>query len=197
MCSSDLMVCFINGEPNKKMYRKFNIESQNKKDDLSSMREVIFRRYSRLKEEGQDYPDLILLDGGLEQINVVKEVLDKLSLKINLAGLVKSDKHRTNSLMNSNGEVINLDDNKPLFFMLTRMQDEVHRFAISSHRNQRNKSMYKSVYDGIDGLGLKRCELLNKAYPTINDLKNASIAELKQIIPAKVAIELYNKIRGL
>ena len=191
------MVCFINGEPNKKMYRKFNIESQNKKDDLSSMREVIFRRYSRLKEEGQDYPDLILLDGGLQQINVVKEVLDKLSLKINLAGLVKSDKHRTNSLMNSNGEVINLDDNKPLFFMLTRMQDEVHRFAISSHRNQRNKSMYKSVYDGIDGLGLKRCELLNKAYPTINDLKNASIAELKQIIPAKVAIELYNKIRGL
>src|SRR5574344_2431215 len=112
------MVCFINGEPNKKMYRKFNIESQNKKDDLSSMREVIFRRYSRLKEEGKDYPDLILLDGGLEQINVVKEVLDKLSLKINLAGLVKSDKHRTNSLMNSNGEVINLDDNKPLFFML-------------------------------------------------------------------------------
>jgi len=191
------MVCFINGEPNRKMYRKFNIESENKKDDTSSMREVIERRYSRLKEEGDVFPDLILLDGGIEQINAAKEVLKKLNIKINLAGLEKNDKHRTNSLLDDNGNTINIDDNKQLFFFLTRMQDEVHRFAITTHKEKRSKSMYKSIYDDIEGLGAKRVEQMNKAYPTMDELKNATIDELKQIIPEKSAIVLYNKLKGI
>lgn len=190
------MVCFINGEPNKKMYRKFNIESENKKDDLSSMKEVLTRRYSRLKEENQSFPDLILLDGGMEQIEVAKEVMSKLDLKINLAGLAKSEKHRTNSLINSDGETIDLSNNKPLFFMLTRMQDEVHRYAISTHINKRNKSMFVSIFDNIPGLGDKRIESLVKIYPTMSDLKNASLIELEQIIPKESAKTLYNKLRG-
>jgi excinuclease ABC subunit C len=191
------MVCFINGEPNRKMYRKFNIESENKKDDTSSMREVIERRYSRLKEEGDVFPDLILLDGGIEQINAAKEVLQKLNIKINLAGLEKNGKHRTNSLLDDNGNTINIDDNKQLFFFLTRMQDEVHRFAITTHKEKRSKSMYKSIYDDIEGLGAKRVEQMNKAYPTMDELKNATIDELKQIIPEKSAIVLYNKLKGI
>ena len=190
------MVCFINGEPNKKMYRKFNIESDNKKDDLSSMKEVLTRRYTRIKEEDQKYPDLILLDGGLEQIEAAKEVIQNLELNISLAGLAKNEKHRTNSLINSNGDVIDLSKNKPLFFMLTRMQDEVHRYAISTHRNKRNKSMFASIFDNIPGLGEKRIELLVKTYPTISELKNASLIELEQIIPKESANALYNKLRG-
>ncbi len=191
------MVCFINGEPNKKMYRKFDIESENKKDDTSSMREVITRRYTRLKEEGEKFPDLILLDGGIEQINAAKEALDKINVKINLAGLSKSDKHRTNSLLDSSGNVIDIDNNKQLFFLLTRMQDEVHRFAITSHKLKRTKSMFKSIYDDIEGIGLKRIEQMNKAYPTLDDLKNGTVYEFKQIIPEKSAIALYNKLRDL
>ena len=190
------MVCFINGEPNKKMYRKFNIESDNKKDDLSSMKEVLTRRYTRIKEEDQKYPDLILLDGGLEQIEAAKEVIQNLELNISLAGLAKNEKHRTNSLIKSNGDVIDLSKNKPLFFMLTRMQDEVHRYAISTHRNKRNKSMFASIFDNIPGLGEKRIELLVKTYPTISELKNASLIELEQIIPKESANALYNKLRG-
>ena len=191
------MVCFINGEPNKKMYRKFDIESDNKKDDTSSMREVITRRYSRLKEEGDKCPDLILLDGGIEQINAAKEALTKINVKINLAGLSKSDKHRTNSLLDEFGNVIDINNYKQLFFLLTKMQDEVHRFAITSHKFKRNKSMYKSIYDDIEGIGPKRIEQMNKAYPSLNDLKNATIDEFKQIIPEKSAIALYNKLRDI
>lgn len=190
------MVCFINGEPTPSLYRKFNIESLNKKDDLSSMKEVLTRRYKRLKEENQKMPDLILIDGGKEQIEVANTVLKNLELNINVAGLAKSDKHRTNSLINSEGNEITLTNDKPLFFMLTRMQDEVHRFAISTHRSKRSKSMFKSVFDDVPGLGTKRIELLSKHYPSLNDLKKASLIELEQIIPKNSAIFLYNKLRG-
>jgi len=189
------MVCFINGEPNKKMYRKYNIESLNKKDDLSSMKEVIYRRYYRLKEENLSFPDLIIVDGGLEQINIANEVINSLGIKINIAGLAKNNKHKTSSLINNDGTEIDLSTNKPLFFMLTRMQDEVHRFAIETHKSKRNKSMYKSFYDDIPGIGQKRIELLNKSFPTFEDLKNANIDEFKQIIPENIAILLYNKIK--
>lgn len=191
------MVCFINGEPIRKMYRKFNIESENKKDDISSMREVIRRRYSRLKENGDEFPDLILLDGGIEQINAAKEVLEELNIKINLGGLEKNDKHRTNLLLDYNGNIINIDDNKQLLFFLTRMQDEVHRFAITTHKEKRIKSMYKSVYDDVEGIGFKRVEQMNKAFPTLDELKHATIDELKQIIPEKSAVILYNKLRDI
>lgn len=188
------MVVFINGEPVKKMYRKFNLQSKNKQDDVNSMKEVLTRRYSRLKEDGLSFPDLIILDGGLTQLEAGIDVLKKLKINIPIISLVKSDKHRTSGLLDMNYEEHYFDDDKPLFFMLTRMQDEVHRFAITSHIKKRNKDMFKSVFDDIEGIGQKRKELLSKTYPTIVDLTNATSEELKQILPDNVAILLYNKL---
>lgn len=187
------MVAYINGEENKKMNRKFNIESFNKKDDLSSMKEVLFRRYRRLKEENQVLPDLIILDGGINQIKVAKEVMESLDLNINLAGLVKNDKHQTRALMDSSFNEIKIDD-KNLFLLLTRMQDSVHNYAISTHINKRNKSMFNSIFDEVKGIGDKRKELLIKQFPTLDDLKKASVEELSQFIPLESAIELAKKI---
>ena len=190
------MVVFINGEPVKKMYRKFNIEGFNKKDDLASMKETLTRRYSRLKQENESMPDLIIVDGGKTQVEVANVVMAKLNLNIPIAGLFKTDKHRTSGLLDSNYGEHYLDDDKSLFFLLTRMQDEVHRYAITTHIKKRNKSMFNSVFDNINGIGEKRKEALIKAYPSINELKNANIEELMQIIPESAAKELYNKLRG-
>ena len=190
------MVAYINGEEYKKMNRKFNIESYNKKDDISSMKEVIYRRYSRLKEENQQFPDLIIVDGGMIQIEAAKEILKKLDIKINLAGLVKDDKHRTRALMDESLNEIPIDD-KSLFIFLTKMQDSVHRYAISTHIKKRNKSMFNSVFDDVKGIGEKRKELLIKQFPTLVDLKKASLEELEQFIPKDSAIELMNKLREL
>lgn len=190
------MVSFVNGETFKNNYRKFNIESYNKSDDLLMMKEVIYRRYKKLKDENLKFPDLIIVDGGLLQLKSAKEVLDSLNLNIEVVGLVKNDKHRTSGLIDINEKEYYFDDNKPIFYLLTRMQDEVHRYAISTHRNKRNKAMYSSIFDDIKGLGNKRKELLIKLYPTINDLKNVTLIELEQILPKEIASNLYNKIRG-
>ncbi len=190
------MVAYINGEENRRMNRKFNIESYNKKDDVSSMKEVIFRHYSRLKEKNQKMPDLIIVDGGLTQIEAAKETLEKIGVNINLAGLVKDDKHRTRALMDSSLNEIPIED-KNLFIFLTKMQDSVHRYAISTHIKKRNKSMFNSIFDDIKGIGNKRKELLTKQYPTINDLKKATIEELSQFIPKESAIELIKKLERI
>ena len=191
------MVVFINGEPYKKMYRKFNIESINKKDDLSSMKESLTRRYSKLKNEGEQFPDLVIVDGGTTQLEVAKEVMKGLDLKIPLAGLVKSDKHRTSALMDEKFNEYNLTEDKELFFLLTRMQDEVHRYAINTHIKKRNKNMFASVFDDIKGIGIKRKEELTKTYPSIKELKNASLEELKQLLPEESAVALYNKLKEI
>lgn len=190
------MVSFINAMPVKRNYRKFNIESFNKSDDLSSMKEVLFRRYKRLKEEKIPLPDLIILDGGINQLNVGINVLKELDLNINIVSLVKNENHKTNGLVDKFGNEYYFDDKKPLFYLLTRMQDEVHRYAITSHRKKRGKAMFNSVYDDIKGLGDKKIELLNKTYPTLENLYNATLEELKQILPLKVATDLYNKLRN-
>lgn len=190
------MVSFINAMPVKRNYRKFNIESFNKSDDLSSMKEVLLRRYKRLKEEKIPLPDLIILDGGINQLNVGINVLKELDLNINIVSLVKNENHKTNGLVDKFGNEYYFDDNKPLFYLLTRMQDEVHRYAITSHRKKRGKAMFNSVYDDIKGLGDKKIELLNKTYPTLENLYNATLEELKQILPLKVATDLYNKLRN-
>ncbi len=187
------MVAFINGEPAKKLYRKFNIEHEESRDDIASMKEVTYRHYKRLKEENKKLPDLILVDGGLIQIEAAKDTLDKLDLKINLFGLYKNDKHQTSGLMDANGNTYPIT-NKALFFLLTRMQDEIHRFAITFHREKRNKKMTVSILDDIKGLGSRRVQMIKKAYPDIVELKNASIEELAQIIPLEVATALYNKL---
>ena len=187
------VVVFINGEPAKKLYRKYRIEHEEARDDLKSMEEVVFRRYSRLKEENKEMPDLILVDGGLNQINAASRALEKAEVSINLFGLVKNNKHQTAGLMDKEGNIYNIE-NKNVFFLLTRMQDEVHRFAITFHQSLRSKTMRTSILDGVKGLGAKRRELLNKAYPDISLLKEATVEELSQLLPKEVAIELYNKL---
>ena len=187
------VVVFINGEPAKKLYRKYKIEHEEARDDLKSMEEVTYRRYSRLKEEGKEMPDLILVDGGLNQIHAAQRALEKAEVSINLFGLVKNNKHQTAGLMDKDGNIYDID-NKNIFFLLTRMQDEVHRFAITFHQSLRNKSMKTSILDGINGLGAKRKELINRAYPDINLLKEATVEELSQLLPREVATELYNKL---
>ena len=191
------MVVFINGIPYKKLYRKFNIQGVNKKDDLSSMRETLTRRYKRVKEENGEMPDLIIVDGGKGQIETALEVKKELNLPFSIAGLVKTSKHRTSALMDENFNEYYLDDEKKLFLLLTRMQDEVHRYAITTHIKKRNKSVFNSVFDDIDGIGEKRKEQLIKAFPSISELKNAKIEELEQIIPKESAKLLYEKVRKL
>lgn len=190
-------VVFINGEPVKKLYRKYNIEHMEKRDDFASMKEVMFRRYKRMKDENLDMPDLILVDGGLTQIHAGNEIIKELELDIPVFGLYKNDKHQTKGIMSKEGTSYPLDDLKALFFMLVRMQDEVHRFAISFHHQKRSNSFTKGILDDVKGLGPRRQELIKNRYPTIDQLKNASLDELKQFIPEDVAVELINKINQL
>ena len=176
------------------MYRKFNIQHYEKRDDYASMTEIVKRRYSHLKEESKEFPDLIIVDGGLGQINASKKALYEINVNINLAGLYKNDKHLTEGLMDVNGNKYVIDSKSPLFFFLMRMQDEVHRYAITFHRELRSKSMISSIFDDIEGLGKKRKELLLSRYPTIKDIDNASIEELSQILPLNVAKTIKDKI---
>ena len=189
-----VVVVFINGEPLKKMYRKFNIEGKEKRDDYASMKEVMKRRYSRLIEDNSEMPDLILTDGGLGQIHAGHEVIEELGLKIPVFGLFKNDKHQTKGLMDNDGNVISLEDNKSLFFLLVRMQDEVHRFAITFHHQKRSKNFTKSILDDIEGLGSKRKQIILDHYLDIDSLKNATVEELSQYIPKEVALRIKEKI---
>ena len=191
-----VVVVFINGEPVKKMYRKFNIEGKEKRDDYASMKEVMTRRYSRLKDNNEPMPDLVLTDGGLGQIHAGPEVINELKLDIPVYGLFKNDRHQTKGLMDKDGNVISLDDDKSLFFLLVRMQDEVHRFAISFHHQKRSKNFTKSFLDDVPGLGSKRQQLLLKQYQDIDQLKKASVEELSQFLPLEVAIALKKKLEG-
>ncbi len=187
------MVVFINGEPNKKMYRRYHIEGIEKRDDYASMKEVIERRYKRLKENNEKMPDLILVDGGSKQVKVAKEALNKLAITIPCFGLYKNDKHQTKGLIDDEENEYPIT-NKNLFFLLVKMQDEVHRYAISFHHSLRNKNYRLSLLTNIKGLGLKRLALLESAYRSLDDLRNASITELEQILPSDVAIKVYNRI---
>ena len=189
------MVVFINGEPLKKMYRKYNIEGKEKRDDYASMKEVMTRRYSRLKENGDEMPDLILTDGGLGQVHAGVEVINNLKLNIPVYGLFKNDKHQTKGLIDKDGNIISLDDNKSLFFLLVRMQDEVHRFAITFHHQKRSKNFSKSILDDIEGLGAKRQQIIRDHYLNIDDLRNASVEELSQYVPKEVAERIVEKIK--
>ena len=190
------MVVFVNGEPLKKMYRKFNIEGKEKRDDYASMKEVMRRRYSRLKENNESMPDLILTDGGLGQVHAGVEVIDELKLSIPVYGLFKNDKHQTKGLIDKDGNVISLDDNKPLFFLLVRMQDEVHRFAISFHHQKRNKNLTKSILDDIEGLGAKRQQIIRDHYLDIDELRRATVEELSQYVPKEVAVRIHDKVNS-
>ena len=188
------MVVFINGVKAPSEYRKFNIQESSGKDDLKSMEEVIRRRYSRLLIENKKMPDLIIVDGGDNQINVAQEVLDNLCLNIPLCGLAKNDKHHTNGLIYKN-ELFEIDKKSRLFLMLVRMQDEVHRYAISFHKDKRGKGLTQTIYDDIKGIGKKRKEMLLKAFPSLDSIKKASLEELIQIVPKDIALEIKEKVK--
>jgi excinuclease ABC subunit C len=188
------MVAFINGEPSKKMYRKFHIEGDEKRDDFASIKEVIYRRYRRIKDDHLKQPNLILVDGGLPQVHAAIESLAKLEMDIPVFGLYKNDRHQTEGLINKEGKKFELSDDKPLFFLLMRMQDEVHRFAISFHHQIRNKAFKSSILDNIDGLGKRRIEMLYRNYESINELKKATLEELEQLLPKNVALLVKKRL---
>ena len=193
------MVVFKNGRPAKKEYRKYKI-SLDKNDDYHTMQEVIYRRYYRALVDKTELPDLIVVDGGINQMNACMEILNSLNLSIRVCGLRKNDKHRTNDLIDSVGyKTVEIDKSSPVFHYLTRMQDEVHRYTISYHRTIRSKGAISSVLDNIEGIGAKRKKELIKTFGSIAKLENASIEELSQIIPEATAIRLqeYLKERDL
>jgi len=183
------MVVFKDGKPSKNDYRKFKI-SLEKNDDYNTMKEVLYRRYYRMLMESGERPDLIILDGGENQIRAAKDVLDSLNLHIKLVGLKKNDKHRTSDLVDEYMNVIEIDRMSDLFHYLTRIQDEVHRFTITYHRQIRSKGSISSVLDNISGLGEKRKKALIKRFGSIKGIKNASEEELREIVPESIANNL-------
>ena len=192
------MVKFINGEKAPSLYRKYKITQPNPQDDTASMREVLSRRFKRLKEENQKLPDLILLDGGFAQCAVGLEVKEEYGLDIPISGLEKNDKHATDSLINADtGEIIPLERSSKLFFLLMRMQDEIHRYAITYHRGKRGKSKYKTVFDDIPGIGPKRKDQLLQAYPSTEDLYTATLDGLMRFVPEAAAKEVLLRVEKL
>ena len=190
------MVVFKNGYPAKNEYRKYKI-SLEKNDDYNTMKEVIYRRYYRALLEKSELPDLIIVDGGINQINACKEVLSNLDLDIKVCGLKKNDKHRTNELIDGDFySTYNIDKDSYLFHYLTRMQDEVHRFTISYHKEIRSKGSIASVLDNVDGIGKKRKEMLIKKYGSIKKISEANLEELKEILPESIACNLLNYLKN-
>ena len=189
------MVVFIDGSPAKNEYRKFKI-SVDKNDDYGTMREVIYRRYFRVLKDNLVKPDLIIVDGGMGQMNVAKEVLDSLGMNINLVGLKKDDKHSTNALVTFDGE-IPIEKRSNLFHYLERMQDEVHNFTINYHKQIRSKGLYASILDDIPGIGTERKKELLKKYKTVDNMRKQSVEELSSILPHKVAIELKDILENI
>lgn len=191
-------VVFKMGKPSKKEYRKYNIKTVTGPDDYASMKEVVFRRYSRLMDEGQPLPDLIITDGGKGQMEVVREIIeDVLHLSIPIAGLAKDNRHRTNELLYGfPPQVIGVKQSTPLFHLLEQIQDEVHRFAITFHREKRSKRQISSVLDNIAGIGPKRKEELLKVFKTVARIKKASEEEIAKIIGPSAAQNLLKALNS-
>lgn len=183
-------VAFVNCAPVKRLYRKFKLSDEVAGDDVASMKEAVSRRYSRIKEENGEFPDLLLLDGGLTQVRAAAETLREIEVDIPHFGLYKNDRHETEGIVDEEGRMYPLDRKSPLFFFLMRMQDEVHRFAITYHRSRRGKKMTSSIFEGIKGIGRKREAILRERYPTMDSLRSASVEELSQIVPREVAERL-------
>lgn len=190
------MVVFVNGKPSKNDYRKFKITG-NGNDEYAMMQEVTYRRYFRVLKDGLTPPDLIIVDGGIGQIHVVREVIQSLGLHIMVVGLKKNDKHATSSLLAFDPiEEIEIDKKSNLFYYLERMQDEVHNFTIHYHKQIRSKGSLESILDHVEGIGSVRKKELLKKYKTITKLKQLSVEELKQILPEKTAQHLYEFLKN-
>ncbi|WP_200411405.1 excinuclease ABC subunit UvrC [Virgibacillus salexigens] len=193
------MVVFIDGKPNKKEYRKYKIRDVEGPDDYDTMREVIRRRYKRVLKDKLPLPDLIIVDGGKGQMSAALDVLEnELGLDIPLCGLAKDDKHKTSELLYGfPPEVMDLDRKSQEFYLVQRIQDEVHRFAISFHRQLRGKSAFQSELDKIPGIGEKRRKLLLTHFKSINDIKHAAIEDLSKLgIPKNTAHAIIKHLNG-
>ena len=187
-------VVFKGAKPSKKDYRKYNIKTVEGPDDYASMQEVVRRRYGRMMEEGTPLPDLIITDGGIGQMNVVRQVVeDELHLEIPIAGLAKDDRHRTNELLfGFPPQVIGLKTDSELFHFLTRIQDEVHRYAITFHREKRSKHALHSVLDDIKGIGPKTKDTLLKSLKSVKRIQQSDLQALSEIIGQSKAKVVYN-----
>ncbi len=190
-------VVFKMGKPSKKDYRKFNIKTVEGPDDYASMKEVVRRRYSRAIEEQSPLPDLIITDGGKGQMEVVREVIeDELQLNIPIAGLAKDSKHRTSELLYGFPPMtIGVKQSTPLFHLLENIQDEVHRFAITFHRDKRSKNQVSSILDGIPGIGEKRKTALLKAFRSVSRIKKASLEDIAEIVGINTAKNIKEKLK--
>ena len=191
-------VVFEKLKPAKSLYRKYNIRTVSGPDDYASMKEVVYRRYARLKEEGQSMPDLIIADGGRGQMEVIREVVeDQLSLQIPIAGLAKDDKHRTRELLYGfPTQTIGIKPNSQLFRTLTAMQDEVHRFAITFHRDKRSKRQTASELDTVHGIGPATKQLLIKQFRSVKRIKEASLPEMQELLGNSRGEKIYNSLHA-
>ncbi|WP_279620112.1 excinuclease ABC subunit UvrC [Priestia megaterium] len=192
------MIVFVDGKPEKKEYRKYKIKTVKGPDDYSSMREVVRRRYSRALKEGLPLPNLIVVDGGKGHLAAVQDVLEnELGLLVPTAGLVKDDKHRTSNLMiGEPPQIIPLERNSQEFYLLQRIQDEVHRFAITFHRQVRSKSAFQSVLDDIPGVGEKRKKALLKYFGSVKKLKEATVDDIRNSgVPQNIAEKIYETLQ--
>ena len=188
------MVVFDDFLPNRKEYRKYKIDAS-VNDDLSAMKEVIYRRYYKVLMENLTKPDLIVVDGGKLQVGVAKEIIDSLGLNIKVVGLAKDDKHKTSVLINENQEEVNINKNSNLFIFLSKISEEVHRYAITYHRNIKSKGMISSMLDVIPGIGDVRKKKLLKHFGSLKKISSSSLEELEEVLPSDVALELFNYIR--
>ncbi|MFB9859768.1 excinuclease ABC subunit UvrC [Salinicoccus siamensis] len=193
-----VMVAFVDGKPSKKDYRKYKIRTVTQPDDYASMAEAVRRRYTRVLREGLPLPDLLIVDGGVGHMNTVKSVLlDELSLDIPVAGLAKNDKHKTAELLyGDDASIIPLKKNSQEFYLLQRIQDEVHRFAISFHRNTRRKTSVTSRLDGIEGVGPKRKQKLLSHFGSIKRMSEKEVTDFTEIgIPAPIAKRILETLK--
>ena len=188
------MVVFEDFVPLRNEYRKFKVDAS-VKDDLSAMREVVYRRYYKVFMENLVKPDLIVVDGGELQVKVVRDIIDELNLGINIIGLKKDNHHKTNTIIDRNLKEINIDSHSNLFLYLANIQEEVHRYAITYHREIKNKGMLSSVLELVPGIGEQRRKDLLKKFSSLKKIKEASIDELSEVLPRDVAESLYNYLK--
>mgnify|MGYP003681881326 CR=1 FL=1 len=185
-------VVYDYGVPNKKEYRHYKLDES--ANDLKSMNEMLYRRYFRILHDGLQIPDLLIVDGGKIQIDIAKNIMKQLDLDIIVCGLVKDDKHNTSNLMDENYNVLEVSKDSPLFFLLSRMQDEVHNFAIGYHKLIRSKSQTKSILDGINGVGEVRKKKIMNHFKSMKKLKEATIDEISEVVPKKIAEDIFKAL---
>jgi excinuclease ABC subunit C len=192
------MVVFEDGKPKKSEYKRFKIEGLNDQDDYASMRQVLTRRFTRLKDGDKgfdDSPDLLLIDGGITHAKVALDVLQELNLDLPLYGMVKDDRHRTRALVTPDGGQIAIDSVQAVFALIGNIQEETHRFAITYHRSLRSKRLRYSELDSIPGIGPKRKQELLKTFKSLTAIGEASLQELERLLPKDAALAVYEHFR--